>query len=132
MSSHTIPAAFGATPGEFRRGWPAVFACFCVATFAWGFGFYGQSVYFAALQQLHGWPASLVASATTTYYLAGAVFLTQVHRASALLGPRMLLGSGAVILGAGVIGLSKTFAPWQLYMCSIVMAIGWSAIRHSR
>ena len=127
MSSHATLIATDATPGEFRRGWPAVLACFCVATFAWGFGFYGQSVYFAALQQLHGWPASLIASATTTYYLAGAVFLTQVHRASALLGPRMLLGSGAVILGAGVIGLSQAFAPWQLYLCSIVMAIGWSA-----
>jgi MFS family permease len=113
--------------GEFRRGWPAVLACFCVATFAWGFGFYGQSVYFVALQQLHGWPASLVASATTTYYLTGALFLTQVHRAIALLGARTLMMSGSVVLGVGVIGLSQSFAPWQLYVCSIVMAAGWAS-----
>ncbi len=126
MSSHATPINDETMPSEFQRGWPAVLACFCVATFAWGFGFYGQSVYFAALQQLHGWPASLIASATTTYYLAGAVFLTQVHRAIAWLGPRMLLMCGTVILGLGVIGLSLTFAPWQLYICSIVMAVGWS------
>ena len=126
MSTHVLLKPTLATPSEFRRGWPAVLACFCVATFAWGFGFYGQSVYFAALQQIHGWPASLVASATTTYYLAGALFLTQVHRAIALLGARMLMMGGTLMLGAGVIGLSQAFAPWQLYVCSIVMAAGWA------
>ena len=47
---------------EFRQGWPVVLACFCTATFAWGFGFYGQSVYLAELQHARGWPASLIAS----------------------------------------------------------------------
>jgi MFS family permease len=127
MSGHAILERTAAEPGEFRRGWPAVLACFCVATFAWGFGFYGQSVYFAALQQLHGWPASLVASATTTYYLTGALFLTQVHRAIGLLGARTLMMAGSVVLGAGVVGLSQSIAPWQLYLCSIVMAAGWAS-----
>ena len=102
-------------------------ACFCTAVFAWGFGFYGQSVYFADLHQTRGWPASLIASATTVYYLVGAVLLTRVHRAIELLGPRLLLASGAIVLGLGVIGLSRVHAPWQLYVCGIVMAIGWAA-----
>src|SRR5262245_26191249 len=46
-------------------GWRIVMVCFMLATFGWGFGFYGQSVYVAELQRLHGWPASLISSGTT-------------------------------------------------------------------
>ncbi len=113
--------------GEFRRGWPVVLACFCTAVFAWGFGFYGQSVYFADLHATRGWSASLIASATTVYYLTGGVLLICVHRAIDLLGPRLLLASGAVVLGVGTIGLSRSQAPWELYAWGIVMAIGWAA-----
>jgi MFS family permease len=111
---------------EFRHGWSVVLACFCAATFAWGFGFYGQSVYLAELHATRGWPASLIASATTLYYLVGAAMLTRVYRIIELLGPRLLLASGAVVLGVGVIGLSRAQAPWQLYLCSVVMATGWA------
>ncbi len=58
------------------QGWSVVLACFCVATFAWGFGFYGQSVFLAELHATRGWPTSLIASATTVNYLTGAVLLT--------------------------------------------------------
>ena len=40
-------------------GWRIVVVCFLLATFGWGLGFYGQSVYVAELHRLHGWPASL-------------------------------------------------------------------------
>ena len=126
MSSATALPRAGAEPSEFREGWPIVLACFCAATFAWGFGFYGQSVYLAELQQTHGWSASLIASATTVYYLAGAFLLTLVHRVIAFIGPRAMLAAGAVILGAGVIGLSRAEVPWQLFACSMVMAAGWA------
>ncbi len=111
---------------ELRRGWPIILACFFVATFGWGFGFYGQAVYLADLQQRLGWPASLIASATTVYYLAGAVLLSQVHRAMRLVGPRLLLMTCAIVLGVGVIGVSRVTQPWQLYLCGLVMAVGWA------
>jgi MFS family permease len=127
MSQLVLSSSCEAPASEFRRGWPVVLACFCTAVFAWGFGFYGQSVYFAELHHARGWPASLIASATTVYYLAGAVLLARVHRAIALLGPRMLLASGAIVLGLGAVGLSRAQAPWQLFGCGIVMAAGWAA-----
>jgi MFS family permease len=126
MSSVMAHPHASAQTSEFRQGWSVVLACFCAATFAWGFGFYGQSVYFAELQRAHGWPGSLIASATTVYYLSGAIMLTLVHRVIALVGPRTLLAAGAVVLGAGVTALSWASAPWQLYICSIVMAAGWA------
>ena len=115
-----------AETSEFRAGWSVVLACFCVATFAWGFGFYGQSVFLAELHATRGWPTSLIASATTVNYLTGAVLLTCVHRAIDKLGPRLLLAGGTAIMAVGAIGLSRVQAPWQLYLCSIVMAIGWA------
>jgi cyanate permease len=104
-----------------------VLACFATAVFAWGFGFYGQSVYFADLHATRGWPASLIASATTVYYLSGGLMLAYVHRAMALLGPRLLLAGGAVVLGVGAIWLGRVTSPWQLYAAGLVMAVGWSA-----
>ncbi len=112
--------------GEFRHGWSVVFACFCTAVFAWGFGFYGQAVYFADLHVTRGWPVSLIASATTVYYLVGAVLLTRVHQIMEVLGPKLLLACGVMVLGAGVVGLSHVKSPWQLYVCSVVMAAGWA------
>jgi MFS family permease len=115
-----------APASEFRQGWSVVLVCFCVATFAWGFGFYGQSVYLADLHATRGWPSSLIASATTVNYLVGAVLLSRVHRAIEVLGPRLLLAGGVAIMAVSAIGLSRAQAPWQLYLCSIVMAVGWA------
>jgi MFS family permease len=120
------PPRAPAQPSEFRDGWPVILACFCTAIFAWGFGFYGQSVYLAELQHARGWPASLIAAGTTVYYLAGAFLLTLVHRVLARIGPRLLLAGGAVVLGAGAVGLSEAQVPWQLFACSLVMAAGWA------
>src|SRR5436189_159361 len=60
------------------EGWRIVAVCFLVATFGWAFGFYGQSVYLAELNRLHGWPASLVSAATTFFYLFGAVLVLMI------------------------------------------------------
>jgi cyanate permease len=127
MSEIAMSPRSSADSNEFRQGWTVVLACFGTAVFAWGFGFYGQSVYFADLHATRGWPASLIASATTIYYLAGGVLLILVHRAMEWLGPRSLLASGVIVLSIGCIWLSRVTSPWQLYACGIVMAIGWSA-----
>ncbi|MGA9865447.1 MAG: MFS transporter [Acetobacteraceae bacterium] len=111
---------------ELSRHWPVVLACFATAIFAWGFGFYGQSVYLAELRRTHGWPIGLIAGATTVFYLSGALLLTRVHAILERLGPRVLLIGGMVLLGGGAILLSRGQAPWQLYLGAVVMAGGWA------
>src|SRR5215831_5661447 len=44
-----------AVPSEIRQHWCAVAACFLTAVFAWGFGFYSQSIYLSELHRLRGW-----------------------------------------------------------------------------
>jgi MFS family permease len=126
MSEITASPNAIASESEFREGWSVVLVCFCVATFAWGFGFYGQSVFLAELHATRGWPTTLIASATTANYLIGAVLLTCVHRAIEVVGPRTLLAGGTGLMAIGAIGLSRVQAPWELYLWSVVMATGWA------
>src|SRR3979490_433922 len=82
-------------------GWRIVAVCFLVATFGWGLGFYGQSVYLAELHRLHGWPASLISLATTFFYLFGAVIVAFVSEAVRAFGPRNCLLGGICAMAAG-------------------------------
>ena len=43
-------------------------ACFVMALFAWGIGFYGHSVYLAEFTLGRGWSSAAVSGATTVYY----------------------------------------------------------------
>lgn len=108
------------------EGWPIVGVCFMVATFAWAAGFYGQGVYLAELQRLHGWPASLISTATTVYYLFSAVMVVFVSEAIRALGPRRLLITGVVAMAAGTLLVGQVTAVWQLYLAYVLIALGWA------
>jgi MFS family permease len=125
---HASPseAYAGELNSEFTWAWPAVLACFCLAVFAWGFGFYGQSVYLAALRATHGWSSTLISGATTAFYLWGALLLALVPGAIERFGVRAVAMGGALLLGAGTIILSRVTAPWQLYASALVMGVGWA------
>src|ERR1700726_4248510 len=107
-------------------GWRIVAGCFLVATFGWGLGFYGQSVYLAELHRLHGWPTSLISSATTFFYLFGAVLIAFVSDAMRVFGPRNCLVSGVLVLAAAAVMMGQVTAPWQLYLANALLAFGWA------
>jgi predicted MFS family arabinose efflux permease len=127
LTSTAVASTAAPAETEFRRGWQAVLACFCVAVFAWGFGFYGQAVFLAQLHQMHGWPTSTIAAATTVYYLCGALLIPFIHQTLERTGPRVLLIGGVLLMGFGVIGFTNATAPWQLFVADLVMATGWAA-----
>jgi MFS family permease len=107
-------------------GWRIVMVCFLLATFGWGFGFYGQSVYVAELQRLHGWPASLISSGTTFFYLFGALLVAFISEAIKAFGPRSCLIAGTIVMAAGGIAIGQVREPWQLYLANAVLAFGWA------
>ena len=107
-------------------GWRIVAVCFLVATFGWGLGFYGQSVYLAELHRLHGWPASLISSGTTFFYLFGAVLVAFVSEAMRAFGPRNCLLAGIVAMAAAAIMIGQVTSPWQLYLADALLAFGWA------
>jgi predicted MFS family arabinose efflux permease len=97
-----------------------------VAAFGWGLGFYGQSVYLAELHRLHGWPASLISSATTFFYLFGAVLVAFVGEAIRAFGPRNCLLAGVVAMAAASVMMGQVTSPWQLYAANALLAFGWA------
>src|SRR3979490_2909734 len=107
-------------------GWRIVAVSCLVATFAWGLGFYGQSVYLAELHRLHGWPASLISSGTTFFYLFGAVIVAFVSEAVRAFGPRNCLLGGVVAMAAAAVMIGQVTAPWQLYVANALLAFGWA------
>jgi MFS family permease len=107
------------------EGWRVVFACFVVATFSWGLGFYGHGIYLAELQRARGWPTSLISTATTLYYLGGSLLVIYVSDILQRLGPRRMLIGGAVLFSAAVAGIACVSEPWQLFAAYLVMAVGW-------
>lgn len=126
---HAGPTADGKIVDESSiryEGWPVVGVCFLVATFAWAAGFYGQGVYLAELQRLHGWPASLISTATTCYYLFSAVLVVFVSEAIRTLGPRRLLIGGIIAVAAGTAMVGQITSPWQLYIAYALIAFGWA------
>src|SRR6202451_2502419 len=122
-SSHDI--AIDETSARYE-GWRIVAVCFWVATFGWGFGFYGQSVYVAELHRLHGWPASLISGGTTFFYLFGALIVAFVNEGVRAFGPRTCLIGGVIAMAAAAAMMEQVTAPWQLYLADLLLACGWA------
>src|SRR6204780_3444189 len=107
-------------------GWRIVAVLFWGAPFGWGLGFYGQSVYLAELHRLHGWPASLISSGTTFFYLFGAVLVVFVGEAVRTFGPRNCLLAGIAAMAAATVMIGQVASPWELYLADALMAFGWA------
>ena len=125
MLNSSKQAALDETSARYE-GWRIVVVCFLVATFGWGLGFYGQSVYVAELHRLHGWPASLVSSGTTFFYLFGALLVAFVSEAIRSFGPRNCLLAGVVAMAAAAVLIGQVTEPWQLYAANAMLAFGWA------
>jgi len=110
------------------HGWRVVFACFVMAMLVWGFGFYGHGFYLAELQRLHGWPASLIGSATTAYYLFSALLVIFINDAIRRLGAAACVLVGAVSLAGSAAALPFVAEPWQLFAAYLVMALAWATM----
>ncbi len=119
------PIAIDETSARYD-GWRIVAVCFLVATFGWGFGFYGQSVYLAELHRLHGWPASLISSGTTFFYLFGALIVAFVSEAVRSFGPRNCLLGGIIAMAAAAVMMGQVTSPPQLYLANALLAFGWA------
>jgi MFS family permease len=107
-------------------GWRVVVACFLVELFVFGFGLYGHGVYLAELQRLHGWPTTLISTASTLSFLLGSLLAVFTGDAMARLGPRRLLLLGLAALAAGTTLLAVVAVPWQLFAAYILMSFGWA------
>src|SRR5262249_25592877 len=101
---------------------------FAMATFCWGFGFYGHGFYLAELQRLHHWPAALISGASTACYFFSAILVVFVNDLIARLGLRAFVLCGIAALAASAMLVNTVAAPWQLFAVYLVMSFGWAAM----
>ncbi|MDB5627735.1 MAG: Major facilitator superfamily 1 [Tardiphaga sp.] len=125
MNAPAASAVIAETSVRYE-GWRIVGVCFVMATMSWALGFYGQSVYLAELQRVHGWPASLISTATTFFYLFGALLVAFFSEAMRAFGPRNCLIAGTVIMAVATALLGRITQPWQLYAVYALLACGWA------
>ena len=109
-------------------GWRVVAACFVVAAFAWALGLFGSSVYLQAVTQAYGWPVAEVASAITLFFLVSAAIQRVVGRSIDRWGPRPILLLGTACMCGGVALIGQVSASWQLYLCFVLLGLGWSTL----
>ncbi len=106
------------------RGWRVVFACYVAAVFCWGYALYGHGVYLTELNRLHGWPTSLIASATTGFYLLTAALVVFISDALTRLGPKRVMLIGGACFAAAVALIAVITELWQLYVAYLIMSVG--------
>ena len=109
-------------------GWNVVAATFVMAVWSFGLGFYGLTVYVAALQRLHKWTASTVSLPVTVYYVTGALITAWIGDVYERFGARLVVSTGAAAMALGVATLGGVTAPWQLYPVFLLMALGWGSM----
>ncbi|WP_418953513.1 MFS transporter [Zeimonas sediminis] len=103
----------------------AVRGAFVMAMLGWGLGVYGLPVYLHAVVERTGWPVSLVSSAITVHFLAGALVIAGLPRLHGRFGLPATTVGGAALASVGVLGWSLAAEPWQLFAAALASGGGW-------
>jgi MFS family permease len=108
-------------------GWKVVATAFLIATFTFGVGYYGPSVFLNVLHQQRGWPVSVIAWAITLHFLVSAALVAKLPEAHQRFGIALTTFVGVTALAVGMLCWSVALAPWQLFAAAAVSGIGWAA-----
>jgi MFS family permease len=107
-------------------GWVVVGTAFSVLFMAYGAQF-SFGVFFSALIEEFGWSRGALSGAFALYAFGYSALAAVSGRLTDRLGPRAVIATGGVFLGAGWIAMSTTSAIWQPYVFyGVVAAIGMS------
>ena len=118
------------------RGWLVVVACFTMTFIGFGFGFYGHSVYLAALTLREDSDAPRIAvgtvsTAVTIYYLAAAAIMVSISALIARLGPRLFAAIGAVMMGVSLYLIAHIRSPIDLFIAYLAMAPAFAMLTNA-
>ena len=117
-------------------GWRVVIACFAMTSSGFGFGFYGHSVYLAALTIRDGTDSprlavSTVSTAVTIYYLAAATIMVFISDLIAKIGPRLFATIGAVMMGASLLLIARIRSTFDLFVAYFAMAPAFAMLTNA-
>lgn len=114
------------------RGWLVVLAAFAMTFCGFGFGFYGHSVYLAALTTGDAaLPVGLVSTAVTVYYLAAAAIMVFISDLVTRLGPRLFAIIGAATMGVSLYLIARVRGPIDLFIAYLAMAPAFAMLTNA-
>lgn len=123
MSGSRIAALGRAAPRIFY-GWVVVGGALVVMFVAYG-AQYSFGVFFAALLDEFGWTRAQLAGAFSLYTFFYCVFAFPAGRLTDLWGPRVVIATGGICLGAALISMAFVTHLWQPYLIyGLVAALG--------
>jgi len=107
-------------------GWVVVGAAFSVLSMAYGASF-SFGVFFSAMLEEFGWSRAALSGAFALYAFGYSAFAAVAGNLTDRWGPRAVIATGGVFLGAGWIAMSATSAVWHPYVFyGVVAALGMS------
>src|SRR5215470_7331977 len=117
-------------------GWRVVIACFTMTSSGFGFGFYGHTVYLAALTIRDGTDSprlavSTVSTAVTIYYLAAATIMVFISELIARIGPRLFATIGAVMMGVSLLLIARIRSAFDLFVAYLAMAPAFAMLTNA-
>lgn len=108
-------------------GWYAALAAFAVLATAYGAQF-SYGVFVRAMQDDLGWSRGELAYPQSVYIFVYSVLSVVSGWATDRFGPRAVVATGAVLLGAGYVLMSRVTELWQVYLVlGLVAGVGMSA-----
>lgn len=108
-------------------GWKVVFTAFAIATFTWGIGFYGLSVFLDELHHVHGWSVPIISAAITTHFVLSAIIVAYLDEAHHRFGIGWVTVAGVACTCAGILCWSLVTVPWQMFGAAVLTGVGWAA-----
>jgi MFS family permease len=106
-------------------GWRVVTGAFVLASFGWGLGFYGVSIYLHEVKVSRGWSIALMSSAVTLHYISGAFVVANLPKLYQKFGLPIVTRIGAISVALGLIGWANALHPWQLFLATLLTGCGW-------
>jgi len=88
---------------------------------------YGMQLFFSPIVQTFGWSRALVSGAFSLQRLEGSIITPIEGFVVDRLGPRKMVLAGAVIMGLGLLVLSRVEAIWMFYAGVLIVSLGTSA-----
>ena len=108
-------------------GWKVVATAFTVATFTFGVGYYGPSVFLNVLHQEHGWSVSVISWAITVHFLVSAILVARLPDAHRRFGVASVTLAGVAVLAIGMFLLVAGRRAMATVRAAILSGCGWAA-----
>ena len=123
-----VPAgAVAPPPVRFTAGWVVVAASFTVLLVSSGLGFYGLSVYLAAITREQGFSTGSVSAATSVFFIVSGITGRLVAPLIARIDVRWVLTGGAALSALSLLLLGRVTSTAQVFLVYVLFGAGFAA-----